>query len=179
MARPLRPQFAGGVYHLTARGNRRSSIYRDDADNALFLSMLLRIAEKKEWECHAWCLMTTHYHLLLTTPNPDLARGMQYLNARYAEAFNDRYGLSGHLFQGRYHHELVESDEQLDGVYRYIARNPVRAGICKRADEWPWSSYTGLVRGWEGRLYRAPSLLTRFGGREGLRTLQTFVEQPR
>jgi REP element-mobilizing transposase RayT len=175
MPRPLRPQVAGGVYHLTARGNRRSAIYRDEGDNALFLSLLLLTVDRCAWELHAWCLMTTHYHLLVTTPEPNLAAGMQYVNSRYAEAFNARYGLSGHVFQGRYGSVVVGSDEQLALAYRYVARNPVRAGICRRADEWPWSSYAGLVRRWEGRLYAPPALLARVGA-GGLRALRTYVD---
>ena len=160
---------------MTARGNRRSAIYRDEGDSALYLSLLLLTLERYAWELHAWCLMTTHFHLLVTTPEPNLAAAMQYVNARYAEAFNARYGLSGHLFQGRYGSVVVQSDEQLLLTYRYIARNPVRADICRRAEEWPWSSYSGLVRRLEGRLYAPPALLAGFDG-GGLRALRAYVE---
>jgi putative transposase len=179
MPRPLRPQIAGATYHLTARGNRRSVIYRDDGDHVFFLSVFLIVLSRFGWKCHAWCLMTTHYHLLLMTPEPNIALGMQYLNSRYAEGFNHRYGLRGHLFEGRYAHRLIETDEHLVRTYRYIARNPVRAGICERASDWPWSSYSGLVHGWEGHLYREPSLTTHFEGERGLRALQQLIESSR
>lgn len=176
MPRPLRPQFAGAIYHVNSRGNRRCAIYHDEYDRVLFLSLLLRVLERFEWECHAWCQLTTHYHLLVTTRLPNIARGMQELNSRFAESFNARYELTGHLFEGRYHHELVESDAQLLKTYRYVARQPVRAGICARPSEWRWSSYTGLVSGWTGRLYQPPSLLTEFADGGGLSGLRRFVE---
>jgi REP-associated tyrosine transposase len=176
MPRPLRPQFAGAIYHVNTRGNRRGAIYRADHDRVLFLSRLLRVIERFEWECHAWCLLTTHYHLLVTTPLPNIARGMQELNSRYAEAFNGQYALSGHVFQGRYHHKLAQSEAQLLEQYRYVALQPVRAQICEKPTEWPWSSYSGLVAGWQGRLYRPPALLEDFDG--GLTALRAFVEAP-
>lgn len=159
-----------------SRGNRRSVIFRDDADHGVFLTLLLRVLDRFGWHCHAWCLLTTHYHLLVTTPEGNVASGMQYLNSRYAEAFNARYALSGHLFQGRYRHVLVQTDDQLHELYRYVALNPVRAGICDRPDKWPWSSYTGLVRGWDGRLYSAPPLLAHFARSGGLSALRRLVE---
>ncbi|HEV8686809.1 MAG TPA: transposase [Gaiellaceae bacterium] len=176
MPRPPRPQFAGAIYHVNTRGNRRAAIYRGDHDRVLFLSRLLHVIDRFEWECHAWCLLTTHYHLLVTTPHPNIARGMQELNSRYAEAFNGQYALTGHVFQGRYHHKLAESEEQLLEQYRYVALQPVRAQICERPTEWPWSSYSGLVAGWQGRLYQPPALLANFEG--GLRGLSAFVETP-
>lgn len=179
MPRPLRPQFAGAIYHLNTRGNRRSAIYRDDLDRVLHLSLLLRTIDQFGWECHAWCQLTTHYHLLVTTPLPNVARGMQELNSRFAECFNARYALTGHLFEGRYHHELVESEEHLLATYRYVAMQPVRAAICDRPAEWPWSSYTGLVSHWEGRLYRPPALLAYFADGGGLKGLRAFVEGKR
>ena len=178
MPRPLRPQIAGAIYHLTCRGNRRSVIYRDEGDHAFFLTILLIVLSRYGWKCDAWCQMTTHYHLLVMTPQPNIASGMQYLNSRYAEGFNHRYGLTGHLFEGRYAHRLIEGEEHLIRTYRYIARNPVRAGICERAADWPWSSYSGLVHGWNGLLYREPTLSDQFRGKHGRRALQQLVEAP-
>jgi hypothetical protein len=89
--------------------------------------------------------MTNHYHLLVETPNANLARGMRHLNGVYAQAFNRRYGRDGHLFQGRYGAILVQKDEHLLGAVRYILRNPLRAGMCERVEEWPWSSHAASV----------------------------------
>ena len=162
-----------------SRGNRRSVIFRDDGDHVLFLSIFVGAVSRFGWELHGWCLMTTHYHLLLTTVEPNLALGMQRLNSLYAKAFNDRYGLSGHVFQGRYGHVVIQDDDHLASTYRYIARNPVRAGICRRPEEWQWSGYTGLVLGWDGRAYRSPALVEHFGRRGGVRALRAFVDAPR
>jgi putative transposase len=175
--RALRPQIAGGIYHVASRGNRRCDIYRDDHDRVLFLSLLIGVLDKFEWECHAWCLMSTHFHLLLTTVAPSIAGGMQQLKSRYAEAFNARYRLVGHLFGGRYAHRLVTTDPHLLEVQRYIALNPVRAGACDRPEEWPWSSYAGLMRGAEGRLYDPAALLKHIDGPDPRRRLERFVER--
>jgi putative transposase len=155
LARPLRPQGANAIYHVTARGNRGAAVYLDGPDRLVFLSMLERLIPRKRWICHAWCLMTTHYHLLLTTREANLASGMQWLNSMYASWLNDRLDENGHVFQGRYGSKLVETEAHLFRAYRYIARNPVRAGMCRDPREWPWSSYTQLV---ERRAARAVSL---------------------
>jgi REP element-mobilizing transposase RayT len=102
MARPLRLEFAGAVYHLTARGNGRAAIYRDDADRTLFLRTLAETIDRRRWACHAFCLMTNHYHLLLETPAPALSRGMRDLDGIYGQAFNRRHRHPGHVFQGRF-----------------------------------------------------------------------------
>ncbi len=90
---------------------------------------------------HAYCLMSNHYHLLIETPEPNIANGMQWLNSTYAHRFNEKYERIGHLFQRRYARRLIVDDEHLREVIRYIPLNPVRAGLCKRPEDWPWSSY--------------------------------------
>jgi REP-associated tyrosine transposase len=141
MARALRKQVAGLTYHVTSRGNRREAIFRDEIDRYRFLGLLAGTVRRCEWLCHAYCLMTTHYHLLVTTPHPNLARGMQRLNGSHGSGFNSRHKLTGHVFQGRYHSVIVEREPQLLELVRYIALNPVRAGLCATPEDWPWSSY--------------------------------------
>lgn len=145
MARPLRLEVAGGVYHLTARGNERKSIYRDTADRHRFLEILAATLQRFSWRCLSYCLMTNHYHLLVTTLQPNLSRGMRDLNGLYAQWFNRRHGRDGHLFQGRYRAILIERDEHLLAAVAYLVRNPVRAGICQAPGEWPWSSHLVLL----------------------------------
>jgi putative transposase len=99
--------------------------------------------------------MTNHYHLLVETPNPDISKGMEYLNGRYARAFNARHGYEGHLFERRFYGELVEGNLHLIELSRYVVLNPVRAGLCERAEDWPWSSYVATT----GRA-RRPAFLT-------------------
>ena len=145
MARPLRLELPGGIYHVTARGNERRWIFRDDADRLAFLDVLARVLDRFGWLCLAYCLMGNHYHLLVETPRPNLARGMRQLNGVYAQRFNRRHNRVGHLTQGRYGAVLVEGDEHLLTVASYIVRNPVRAKLCAHAEEWRWSSYRATL----------------------------------
>jgi REP element-mobilizing transposase RayT len=102
MARPLRIEFAGALYHITSRGNERRAIYRDDEDRARFLDVLADCVPKFRWYCHAYCLMGNHYHLLIETADATLSQGMRQLNGVYTQYHNARHRRVGHLFQGRY-----------------------------------------------------------------------------
>ena len=145
MARPPRPQFPDGVYHVSARGNERSPVYRDDGDRRRFIELLAHVRGRYRWRVFSYCLMTNHYHLLVQTPEPNVARGMRQLNGVYAQWFNRRHGRVGHLFQGRYGARLVQADEHLLAAVRYIVRNPVRAGLCRAPEEWRWSSHRATL----------------------------------
>lgn len=145
MARRPRVEFPGAIHHVTGRGNAGIRIYREDADRRRFLGMLAHVAHRREWLCHAYCLMDNHYHLLLETRDGCLGAGMQWLNGAYAQGFNRSGRRSGHLFQGRYHTTLVERDAHLLEAARYVVLNPVRASLCDGADEWEWSSYRGTA----------------------------------
>ena len=148
MARPLRIEFAGALYHLTARGNGRQSIYLDADDRELFLSVLGQVCEHFNWVCHAYCLMGNHYHLLVETREGNLSQGMRQLNGVYTQGFNRNHRRVGHVFQGRYKAILVDKDSYLLELARYIVLNPVRAKAARSIKEWRWSSYRstcGLV----------------------------------
>ena len=139
-------QVAGGTYHVTSRGNRRQSIYHDDDDRRWFLAQRDRIVARCGWRLHSYCLMNNHFHLLIETPRPNLSAGMQRLKCEYAAYFNARHLLEGHLFKQRFDSRLIESEDHLDEVLRYIALNPVRAGLCEHPSEWPWSSFYDATR---------------------------------
>ena len=141
MARPLRLAFAGGVYHVTARGNERKAIVRGDPDRARFVDTLAAMVERYRVRCHAWVLMDNHYHLLLETPSPNLSRALRYLNGVYTQAFNRRHRRVGHLFQGRFKAIVVEKESYLLELCRYVVLNPVRAGVVRDPRAYPWSSY--------------------------------------
>ena len=126
------------MYHVYARGNRRQDIVRDDADRRLLLSVAEDVVARFGWYCHAYRLMPNHYHFLFETPAPDLSQGMQRLNGTYAQLFNRRHGLDGHLFQGRFGARFIESKHLIE-LSRYVVLNPVRAGLCEKAGDWPWS----------------------------------------
>lgn len=145
MARPLRIEFAGALYHITSRGDRREDIYEDDNDREAFLSVLRNLCETYNWVCHAYCLMSNHYHLLVETPEANLSRGMRQLNGVYTQSFNRAHGRVGHVFQGRYKAILVEKESYLLELSRYIVLNPVRAGMVRLAKDWPWSSYRATI----------------------------------
>ncbi len=130
MPRPLRVEVPGGTYHLTARGNRRQPIFRSEIDHEVLLDVLARVVRALEWRVRSYCLMPNHFHLVVMIEHPNLSLGMQRLNGRYAQLFNQRYGLSGHLFQGRFHSVLIEREEHLLELARYVVLNPVRAGLC-------------------------------------------------
>ncbi|MGR9108113.1 MAG: transposase, partial [Gammaproteobacteria bacterium] len=127
MSRPLRIEFEGALYHVTSRGDRGEPIYDDDRDRETFLSVLANVIEHRAWLCHAYCLMTNDYHLLIETPEANLARGMRQLNGVFTQASNRRHRRGGHLFQGRYKAILVDKDNYLLELVRYIVLNPVRA----------------------------------------------------
>ena len=141
MARPLRIEYAGAVYHVTARGNARQKVYFDDRDRELFLAKLSEAKERYGFLFHSYCLMGNHYHLLIETPKPNLSLGMQRINGEYTQGFNRRHKRVGHLFQGRFQAILVEKGSHLLELCRYVVLNPVRARMAKKPQDWPWSSY--------------------------------------
>ncbi|MTV36177.1 transposase [Duganella radicis] len=141
MSRPLRLESAGALYHVTARGDRQQAIYRDDTDRLVWLDILAKVCARSNFSVHSFCQMTNHYHLLLETGDANLSFGMRQLNAGYAQYFNRRHRLVGHLFQGRYQALLVQKESYLMELARYVVLNPVRAGMVAAAGDWPWSSY--------------------------------------
>ena len=145
MSRPLRIEFPGALYHLTSRGDGRDDIYLTDDDRALFLSVLGQVCERFNWECHSYCLMTNHYHLMIETPDGNLSQGMRQLNGVYTQRFNQQHQRVGHVFQGRYKSILVQKESYHLELSRYIVLNPVRAGRVVKAENWQWSSYRNTV----------------------------------
>ncbi|MFQ5683246.1 MAG: transposase [Candidatus Binatia bacterium] len=145
MARPLRLEFAGALYHLTSRGNRQESIFLDNGDRRSFLDLLGKEVKQQGWVCYASCLMDNRYHLIIETPEPNLVRGMRRLNGVYTQAFNRRHEKVGHLFQGRYKAIVVDKESYLFELCRYVVLNPVRAKVVPRPEDWKWSSYRGTA----------------------------------
>jgi putative transposase len=141
MTRPLRIEFAGALYHVTSRGDRKTIIYRDDLDRAAWMSTLGLVCARYNFQVHSFCQMTNHYHVVLETVEGNLAQGMRQLNGLYSQYFNRRHELVGHLFQGRYKAVLVQRESYLLELARYVVLNPLRAGIVTSPDSWPWSSH--------------------------------------
>ena len=136
MSRPLRIEFPGAVYHVTSRGDRREPIYRDDEDRSRQLDVLAQAMDRFDARVLAYCQMGNHFHLVLHTRQANLSRLMRHVNGVYTQAFNQRHGLVGHLFQGRFKAILVDRDAYLLALCRYVERNPVAAGVVAEAGDW-------------------------------------------
>src|SRR3954465_5475086 len=145
MPRSLRPELAGGIHHVYARGACRQPIFLDDLDRRRYLATIARVVHRMSWRCLSYCLMGNHMHLLIETPQPNLGRGMQRLHGTYAQGFNRRHEKSGHVFGARFGSTSIVSDIQLWITVGYIACNPVEAGFCKRPEEWLWSSHKAIA----------------------------------
>jgi REP element-mobilizing transposase RayT len=133
------------MYHLGTRGNNRGWIFRDDVDRIRFLELLTKVVRRHGWTLLAYCLMTNHYHLVVRFDEASLSAGMQELNGAFARTFNLRHNRVGHAFERRFHDELIESDGHLLATIRYDMLNPVRARICERPEQWPWSSHRACL----------------------------------
>lgn len=180
MARALRVEFPGALYHVTARGNAGQRIYLDDKDRNRFLELYADVSERFNWLCHAYCLMSNHYHFLIETMEANLSRGMRQLNSTYAQYFNYRHNRRGHLFQGRFKAFIVQRGPYLLELARYVVLNPQRAGLVRDPSNWRWSSYratagvspppTWLATDW---------LLSQFGTtrKSAVRAYKAFVAQ--
>jgi REP-associated tyrosine transposase len=145
MPRPTRIDIAGATHHIAALAVEKERVFREPADRKRLLALLEAIAGCYQWSCGAYCLMGTHFHLIVNTPAPTLSRGMQHLCGSYAGWFNWKYGRRGHLFGRRFGSVLIVSDEHLLEAHRYVALNPVRAGLCRRPESWRWGSFRALA----------------------------------
>ena len=145
MARPLRIELKGALYHISTRGNEDNPVYRDEADYLKFLEILSEIPNRYGALPHLYVLMENHYHILMETPEGNIKGAVHYLNATYAGYFNKRYRRSGHLFQGRYKGTIIEKEIFLLPVSRYLHLNPVRSGLVVRPEEYHWSSYPEYI----------------------------------
>jgi REP element-mobilizing transposase RayT len=133
------------MFHVTTRSPAKRFIFPNDDARATCLVLVKRACARYGWRCHFYCIMSTHYHLLLTTPEENLSRGMQWLNGLYGSIFNETYASHGHVFGARFASVHVMSDAHLVGLVPYIAMNPVGAGLCARPADWKFSSYAALI----------------------------------
>ncbi|WP_244857237.1 transposase [Aromatoleum bremense] len=176
----MRLELSGGLYHVTSRGDGRDDIYLSEEDREIWLAVLGQVCKRFNWVCHAWCQMTNHYHLVIETPEANLAAGMRQLNGVYTQRFNRLHGRVGHVFQGRYKAILVERDSYLLELARYVVLNPLRAGMVREPESWRWSSYLstcGLAPAPEW--LRTDWVLAQFGRRRvsAIRKYVQFVHQ--
>jgi REP element-mobilizing transposase RayT len=178
MGRRARAEPEGAIYHVTQRGNGGQAIFPGDDVRRFFLEQLETTAERYQWQCLAYCLMSNHYHLVIETRAPTLGDGMRRLGTIHAQMFNRRRGTYGHVFQERYGSVLVRTDVQFAHLLRYVALNPVAAGLCADPMAWPWSSHRSMLTnggraaaGWA----RVEELLEPWGGLPGARYAKLFA----
>jgi putative transposase len=181
MPRPPRIEVPGGIYHVTQHGIDERPIFRNDADRERFMLYVGDELARSAWECLAYSLMTTHYHLLIQIEECTLSSGFQRLNGRYAQSFNRLHGRRGHVFEARFRDVLVESDAHRWEAPRYIHLNAPRANVCERPEEHVWSDYAatlGLVG--PDPLVEPRVALKPFGGDLGAarRSYAKFVAEP-
>ena len=167
MARPLRIELPGGLFHVTSRGDRREAIFLDDADRQHWLALLGEVCSRYNWSCHAYCLMDNHFHIVVETVDGNLSAGMRQLNGVYTQWHNRMHNRVGHVFQGRFKAIMVQRESYLLELARYVVLNPVRAGMCKQPEDWPWSSYHAML----GQIAPPPWLQVRW-------LLSQFDENP-
>lgn len=179
MVRPVRIEFPGALYHVICRGNNRQSVFRDDQDRTRYLEKLFRYCEEKEVDLLAYCLLTNHIHVLLETPKGNLSKMMQPFQTSYTVYFNKRHKRSGHVFEQRYKAFLVDKDNYLLEVSRYIHLNPVSAGIVERPKEYRWSSYREYLKGKKIGVLNSHRVLEYFPGsrKHRLAGYREFVEE--
>jgi REP element-mobilizing transposase RayT len=167
MARKPRAEVDGGIFHVYARGNDGRALFVEDADRHRYLRGLAAVVGRLEWSCLAYCLMGNHLHLLVETPCANLGAGMRRLHGEYARSFHDRHGTSGHVFQGRYGARRARTDGQFQNAVAYIACNPCEAGMCRRPEDWFWSSHAAVLNGHAPRWLDHERLLAYLGAQGG------------
>ncbi len=178
---PCASRRPGGIFHVTARGVRRGVVFVDEFDYQRYLRLLERTVPRDRWVIHAYCLMPNHVHLLVRLRESTLSVGVHRLHCVYARRFNERHGFVGHAFDARFSSTLIAGEAHHLEALRYIALNPVRAGLCDEPEDWPWSSYpsaAGLVL--EGPLVAVREVRELIGGyRTGARRYRQFVADGR
>ena len=145
MPRHARREVAGALHHVTARSRSGRLLFNSDHDRQLYLQLLTREVRERGWRVLTFCLLSNHLHLLVRTPDPDLGEGLKGVHGTFSQRINRSRGEGGHLFGERFYNGIVATDRHALGCLRYIARNPVEAGICREPHEWPWSAHRALA----------------------------------
>ena len=166
MARPLRITYPGAFYHVTSRGNERKAVFKSKRDREKFLEYLESATQRYDARIHTYCLMDTHYHLLLETPSGNLSQIMRHINGAFTTYFNVKGDRSGHLFQGRYKAILVDIDEYAKELSRYIHLNPVRAQMVETPEDYDWSSYKFYIGKQKSAKWLCRDFILGYFGRE-------------
>ncbi|MHC1684228.1 MAG: transposase [Clostridiaceae bacterium] len=168
--------FPGSMHHITTRGNRRSDIFKDEDDYIIYLAILKEVKIKLPFELYCYCLMTNHVHLQIKTIDISISKIMKRFNQIYAQYFNKKYNYIGHLFQYRYHAEIIKDNSQMLTTTRYIHLNPVRAKMVVKLEEYEYSSYNMYIGMKEEKLIYSENVLSFFQCEHNRKLYQDFVE---
>jgi REP element-mobilizing transposase RayT len=163
MGRRTRLLVPGGIYHVGCRAVRQLELVVTDRDRALILALLRQTLARFRWRCHAFCVLTSHLHLLIETEEANLSAGMHWFNSAYARTFNRRHGYSGHVFDRRFWSVFVDGEVQFATTARYIDLNPVRAGACSDPADYQWSSFRFTIGMARSSIVTTSTLLSLFG----------------
>lgn len=180
MARPLRIELEGALYHVSSRGDGEKEIYRDDQDRQNFISVLYKVCKRFNWIIYAYCLMGADYQLLIETPDKNLSQGMRQLNGVYTQTYNRKHDSAGHVFQGRYKSVIVQSDNYLQEMSRYVVLSPVRDNLVQSPKDWQWSSYRACCGMTDSPNWlKADRLLASFANNrdDAIERYRQFIEQ--
>lgn len=175
----MRIEFPGGLYHVTSRGDRREDIFLDDGDRQQWLMLLGHVCDRFDWRCHAYCLMSNHFHIVIETIQGSLSAGMRQLNGVYTQWHNRAHGRVGHVFQGRFKAIVVQRESYLLELARYVVLNPVRAGICATPEQWRWSSYNASIARAPAPHWLQPAWLLAQFGAEPAAARRAYVDHVR
>ena len=175
MARPLRVEYPGAFYHVINRGNAGEKIFKSQSDKKKFLEYLQKAVDRFSIIIHTYCLMSNHYHVLIETPQANLGVAIQWLNVSYATYFNRKRQRSGHLFQGRFKALLIEADEYLKELSRYIHLNPVRANIVAKPQDYAWSSYPAFLKKNEGPEWLETGRILGYFGKRKKEAIKKYI----
>lgn len=176
MSRKHRIWYPGACYHIMCRGNHRQDIFRDEEDRQFYLTTLRQVQKLIPFHLHSYCLMTNHVHLQVETTQISISEIMKRINMLYSIYFNNKYSFVGHLFQGRYRAELIETDPYQLEISRYIHLNPVRANMVEFPLEYPWSSYSIYCQGAGHALLTTEKILGYFSFPQ-IRRYREYVEK--
>jgi REP element-mobilizing transposase RayT len=176
MARQLRIEFSGAFYHITSRGNDKRAIFLCDRDRERFLEALRAAYEKFHAVIHVYCLMENHFHLMLETPLANLSKTMHFINTSYTVYFNQAHEKTGHLFQGRFKAILIDADTYAQELSRYIHLNPVRSGIVKAPERYPWSSYRDYIGLRKAPLWIETGFVLRYFGKKASDAQNRYID---
>lgn len=179
MARKARIWQPNYFYHIVCRGNRRDALFKEEGDFKTFLHMLALVNKKHPFELATYCLMTNHFHLQLRSKEQSISKIMSLLNKRYADYYNTKNGITGHVFEKRYFDKIIDSKQGMLEVSRYIHKNPLEAGMVMKAEEYPWSSYRYYLHTLNYHMLTMNVVLDYFSGSEAekRRKYREFVGQ--